>query len=134
MVLLRNLLTEIFSSNKPHVSLQKRWLRTPLPEMSRKDALPLIKDHSSCEVRESLLCTTFLSLSHFDTSVTGLRAFVGLEPFYHLFFYLFLLSFSIRTFHPLPGKPVLRLNSLQEPLYTLIQTLMVFARILVVAL
>ncbi len=93
-------------------------LQMPLPEMSGEDALPLIKDHGNCEVRESLLCTTFLSLSRFDTPVTGLRAFVGLEPFIVLF-YLFL-SFSARTFHPLPGKPVLKLGSLQEALYTLI--------------
>lgn len=74
MVLLKNLLTDIFFPPTNLTSLSKKKdgsfeLRTPLPEMSGKDALPLIKDHGSCEVRESLLCTTFLSLSHFDTPV-----------------------------------------------------------------
>lgn len=69
-------------------------LQTPLPEMSGKDALPLIKDHGNCEVRESLLCTTFLSLSRFDTPVTGLRAFVGLEPFIVPFLFVLVEFFS----------------------------------------
>lgn len=59
--------------------------------MSGIDALPLIKDHGSCEVRESLLCATFLSLSRFDTRVTGLLSVCGISS-------VFFRSFSFVLF------------------------------------